>query len=713
MSSVQSLREFISERLTAAAEEIFTEFEKTIVRYEEEIDRQRRLLDISWKPHTHLHTTALPRCCIHHQDLQLCNLDMSSGLDQEEPEALQVEGNGEEPEAPQVKEEDEEFCIGQEEEELEPKEESDTFMVTVDCDDSNDEEPEPYRDRLLPQNSAEPGNQTQEGLDQENPGTSRGDAENPLKCDICGKVFTQSYNMRAHRKTHTGERPFSCNTCGKSFIRYNNLLVHMRTHTGLKPYSCKTCGKLFSQLSNLTFHMKVHAGEKPFTCTTCGKSFTSRGHLTIHMRTHTGEKPYPCDFCGKCFIQSGGLSAHMRAHTGERPYSCAMCKKTFKRSDELAVHARIHTGEKPFSCKICAKSFSRSCHLTIHMRTHTGEKPYPCKVCGRSFSENRSLNSHIRTHTGERPYSCKTCGKSFTDSRNLTVHLRVHTGEKPFSCSACGRCFSENRTLMAHMRTHTSEKSYVCETCGKSFSQSGETRPDCPHRTSSLSLLLSGTSSVQRGHAPGHRPYDLEDLLPEELDGLEDKVFMAVNQPVAFEVIEASSNRGKDKLVDREGFCYTVKRKSGAATYWWCCVRRRNHRCPATVIQRGQDFIPGNKTHIHPPEPGSVFTTRLKAKVKSYAKEHVFCSASAVVEHVMADLQPTNSFIVPNPTNLVRQVNRARQTLRPKEPTDVNFQVYQDQLQLVAPSRSLQEQNGPGLGKPTLKSQREKIRVYN
>ena len=56
MSSVQHLREFISQRLTAAAEEIFTEFEKTIVQYEEEIDRQRRLLDITWKPRINSHT---------------------------------------------------------------------------------------------------------------------------------------------------------------------------------------------------------------------------------------------------------------------------------------------------------------------------------------------------------------------------------------------------------------------------------------------------------------------------------------------------------------------------------------------------------------------------------------------------------------------------------------------------------------------------------
>ncbi|MEQ2312078.1 hypothetical protein AMECASPLE_027289, partial [Ameca splendens] len=50
MSSVQHLRDFISERLTAAAEEIFGVFERTIVQYEEEMDRQRKLLDVTWRP---------------------------------------------------------------------------------------------------------------------------------------------------------------------------------------------------------------------------------------------------------------------------------------------------------------------------------------------------------------------------------------------------------------------------------------------------------------------------------------------------------------------------------------------------------------------------------------------------------------------------------------------------------------------------------------
>lgn len=62
MASIQHLREFIRDRLTAAAEDIFSEFEKTIVQYEEKIERQRRLQDITWNPAVKLQRTGESDC---------------------------------------------------------------------------------------------------------------------------------------------------------------------------------------------------------------------------------------------------------------------------------------------------------------------------------------------------------------------------------------------------------------------------------------------------------------------------------------------------------------------------------------------------------------------------------------------------------------------------------------------------------------------------
>lgn len=53
--SAEHFREFVNERLAAAAEEIFGAFRRTIVQYEGEIDRQRRMLETFCKPEIRLH----------------------------------------------------------------------------------------------------------------------------------------------------------------------------------------------------------------------------------------------------------------------------------------------------------------------------------------------------------------------------------------------------------------------------------------------------------------------------------------------------------------------------------------------------------------------------------------------------------------------------------------------------------------------------------
>ncbi|XP_034092654.1 uncharacterized protein LOC117560013 isoform X1 [Gymnodraco acuticeps] len=127
MSSVEYLREFVNERLSAAAGEIFGVFEKAIAKFEEEIARQRKLLDIVRQHEIQLLTRELPQqhVCIEDEvltvltDQQLCSQERNSSLDQEDPEP------------PQIKEEQEELCTRQEEEQLELKQETDVFMVTL------------------------------------------------------------------------------------------------------------------------------------------------------------------------------------------------------------------------------------------------------------------------------------------------------------------------------------------------------------------------------------------------------------------------------------------------------------------------------------------------------------------------------------------------------------------------------------------------------
>ncbi|KAK5617161.1 hypothetical protein CRENBAI_011655 [Crenichthys baileyi] len=284
MCSVQPLREFIRERLTAAAEEIFSQVEKTIVQYEEEIDRQRRLLDLTWRPRTGQNPAEPPQG---EEKVLSVQQETSTSLEQQilEPEPPQVKEEQKEPEAPLVQEE-EKLCGDEAEEPLVLKNEADFFMVTVSDDQNIQSEPEPNRYQLFSL-CPEAEKQHQEGGSYGAAGSSTDrrlasknicdgtkaeggqsdaatqTAEKSVKCDVCGKAFKHLYEMKIHRRTHTGERPFSCKICSKSFMRSSGLSVHMRIHTGHRPYSCKTCGKRFTQLSSLNYHMRTHSGEGP------------------------------------------------------------------------------------------------------------------------------------------------------------------------------------------------------------------------------------------------------------------------------------------------------------------------------------------------------------------------------------------------------------------------------------------------------------------
>ncbi|XP_047223753.1 gastrula zinc finger protein XlCGF48.2-like isoform X3 [Girardinichthys multiradiatus] len=321
MSSVQHLREFIRERLTAAAEEIFSEVEKTIVRYEEE----HKIMVINWKPQIKLNRIGMELQRPGSGDLP----QLYVCKDVEDPtKKLHSSHEGtssmdqEEPEAPQVKEEQEEPCSSQDGEQLVLKQEPVQCLETPSHQNRDFPETEPNTSEL-------------------------GSHYSSLQCDVCGKAFKSKYNSQRHRRVHLGLKPFVCTICGKSFSQKHHLNGHIRIHTGEWPFYCKTCGRGCSDIRCLNIHMKTHSGEKLFTCEICGKGFTQIPHLKTHQRTHTGEKPYACLMCGKKFTHKISLKAHTASHTGEKPFSCSICGNKFNTASRLYVHKKTHIDQKP------------------------------------------------------------------------------------------------------------------------------------------------------------------------------------------------------------------------------------------------------------------------------------------------------------------------------------------------------------------------------
>ncbi|XP_061587625.1 zinc finger protein 250-like [Cololabis saira] len=273
MSSFQPLRAFISQRLAAAAEEIFREVERTVVRYQDQPDRYQ---DQSWTPDPDQSCSDLPqqRVCKEEDalaDQQICNQEQNSSVDREEPEL------------PRVKEEEEEP------EQLVLKQEAETFTVTPTHQECAFTEPEPEPKQLHCHNSLFMENPDQElglNLDSGSAPDVEMSPNKRLRTRTDGKNVDHSYVSQSQLDTQSTEKPFKCEVCGKAFRWKSFIEQHSRIHTGVKPYECKTCGKRFTQKSTLVQHVRIHTGERPYSCGTCGKDFTNRSNLRSHMIVH-------------------------------------------------------------------------------------------------------------------------------------------------------------------------------------------------------------------------------------------------------------------------------------------------------------------------------------------------------------------------------------------------------------------------------------------
>uniref|UniRef100_A0A672Z9J0 C2H2-type domain-containing protein n=1 Tax=Sphaeramia orbicularis TaxID=375764 RepID=A0A672Z9J0_9TELE len=402
------------------------------------------------------------------EELPLEQQDRSPSLDQLDPES------------PHIKEE-ENLWTNQEGEELQGLEEADITKfpstpprVKSECDEDKAQSSQLHKSQIE-ENTEEPEDGDDYG-DSEPNSIQNNDfyisdvaCQTAYQCTEDDKTCKFWSALDTQMTVQTTKKPFSCSVCKKGFAHKSNLKQHMSVHSREKPFSCSVCKKSFTQNSHLKQHMSVHTGEKPFSCSFCNKGFVRNSLLKEHMSVHTGEKPFSCSVCKKGFARNSLLKEHMSIHTGEKPFSCSVCKKGYTRSSEVKQHMLVHSGERPFSCSVCKKDFALKSHLKKHMLVHTGEKPFSCSVCKKGFARNSEVKRHMSVHSREKPFSCSVCKKGFSLKCNLKKHMLVHTGEKPFSCSVCKKSYTRNSEVKQHMLLHTGENPFSCSVCKKGF----------------------------------------------------------------------------------------------------------------------------------------------------------------------------------------------------------------------------------------------------
>ncbi|XP_011644484.1 zinc finger protein 595-like isoform X1 [Pogonomyrmex barbatus] len=315
--------------------------------------------------------------------------------------------------------------------------------------------------------------------------------DKPYLCDLCGKRFKHSNNLRGHKRIHLDEsikKRHVCDICSNAFRSRFHLREHMNQHNDNRPYSCEQCGKAFCKRIQLRQHMLSH-GSNRHVCPICGATFNRRGNMNTHMKRHNnGNERYTCSVCAyKCKSMSE-LKIHRKKHTEEeitdsikkkctdkQIWRCKICNKIFPKRAVLMNHERVHGSDKFYECDECGKKLASKSSLIYHKKSmHLREKLHMCHYCGDSFVSREARLIHERIHTGERPYVCKVCDTRYRCSSNLSQHMKIHIGLKPHKCHYCNKGFTRKGTLTVHERIHTGVKPYPCETCGKSFSQKND-----------------------------------------------------------------------------------------------------------------------------------------------------------------------------------------------------------------------------------------------
>ncbi|XP_067469059.1 zinc finger protein ZFP2-like isoform X1 [Thunnus thynnus] len=290
-AEMDTLRMFVTERLTAAVDDILGLFGSTVARYREQIDRQRRQLDTL-------------RSEEENQDRRADVLQASWIKPCPEEQILSFQ-----PDQTDIKTE-EGVC--------DAAGGSDAAAGGSDTEDSADYWTE-AAGLWRPEETAAAGGQSS------SPGRKLSPERPPVfGCKVCGESFQRRSYLLSHAAAHVRD----CSVCGKQLEAAESLKLHLRAHRETS-FRCSVCGQTFTLRGNLRTHMRIHSGERPFGCTVCGKSFGRRATLVRHVRSHTGEKPFTCSYCGRGFVEKGNLTVHLRTHTGERPYCCSTCDRRF------------------------------------------------------------------------------------------------------------------------------------------------------------------------------------------------------------------------------------------------------------------------------------------------------------------------------------------------------------------------------------------------
>ncbi|XP_041645331.1 zinc finger protein 664-like isoform X2 [Cheilinus undulatus] len=324
----------------------------------------------------------------------------------------------EDPEFPQIKEEQEEHFIHDEGEELELKQETESFNIIVI---SSESEQKPD---FLAHNS--------HVIENEDPECSNhGDSLSKRVSELANRL---SKNENVCNPV-TGKESLKCDSCGETFKDDSELEFHPCGHTGQTIHTCKSCGKIFKYLYLLKLHTRIHTDEKPYSCETCGKGFKFGHLLKRHMKTHTDiPQQHICKEEGVFFDQqpcNEERNFRLDLEDPELPLIKEEQEGVYfsQEREQLELKKEPENFESAFTCeendhsesvlKVVHQLLTHNSHVTENHEhgssNHSDSTPETFLHESSSHSLELS-NSLCKPDTGKNSFKCDTCGEVFVES---------------------------------------------------------------------------------------------------------------------------------------------------------------------------------------------------------------------------------------------------------------------------------------------------------
>ncbi|KAM7346575.1 uncharacterized protein ACRADG_006451 [Cochliomyia hominivorax] len=281
-----------------------------------------------------------------------------------------------------------------------------------------------------------------------------------LECDLCNQGFSNLTLLRKHFASEHPKQKCYVSCCQRKLKHRFDIVEHIRYHIDPNTFKCNICGKLSTNSRNLNKHMhEKHTAkgqERPFECTVCQKRFAKKCILKTHMETHSTDKDFKCSECGKGFSTEQRRKIHERmVHNVDRV--CDQCGKTIHGVYALKQHILEHAGiqKRKWPCDQCNAELNSRSSLKRHKKVahHDGSTVYVCSECGKIAPTETALRSHKKyVHQSERKFKCTICDKGFKVAIVLREHMATHTGEDLYQCPHCPKTFKVNANMHHHRK---------------------------------------------------------------------------------------------------------------------------------------------------------------------------------------------------------------------------------------------------------------------